>query len=94
MKNAAVAKRYIHALNRLKDVPTAKQWPPKGTPRVEPSIVMRATVRAAESGDWKRSAARFIGPARNPAEQEGYRPDNASRAHRESIRSDLEEETS
>ena len=34
------------------------------------------------------------GPARNPGEREGYGPDDASRAHRESIRSDPREETS
>jgi hypothetical protein len=32
----------------------------------EPSIVLRAAIRAAESGDWKRSAALFNSLARNP----------------------------
>jgi hypothetical protein len=34
------------------------------------------------------------GPSRNPAETPGYGPDTASRTHRESIRSDPQEETS
>jgi len=33
----------------------------------EPGIVMRVAVRAAESGNWKRSAALFNGLVRNPA---------------------------
>jgi serine/threonine protein kinase/WD40 repeat protein/Flp pilus assembly protein TadD len=33
----------------------------------EPGIIVRAAIRAAESGDWKRSAALFNGLARNPA---------------------------
>jgi hypothetical protein len=33
----------------------------------EPGILVRAAVRAAESGDWKRTAALFNSLARNPA---------------------------